>query len=403
MKSFFNAIPFIVLSAVSVCVFSFDLYIPTLPSIAEWFSTTEEYAKLTVSAGIVGSSLFTLILGPLSDAIGRRRILVSAQALFCVSSFIAAFSPSIQFLMVIRFLQGVGSSAAMVLSFAIITDLFPLKKAAVYFAYISTTITVTLVLAPMAGGFIASHWTWHYCFIVLGCMAAFSTLHLYTCLPETLKERKQFSLSVALKNYGGIFRNPTFLMMSAMPSLIIGGFIAFISALSFYFIDDLGMNAFEFSLCQASIMFFNATFSFLSSKAIHHWGSKRTAYMGVCLFVSGGFLLFLATLFGLGSPVILCSTFSLYGAGLGFVFAAVTSENMALSGAAAGITSASITFVRGTLMSLVIFLESRINTGSLLSLGWFILVITILALMLFLGFKRKLGQSAAEDAAPVSN
>ncbi|MBX9697133.1 MAG: MFS transporter [Alphaproteobacteria bacterium] len=393
MKSFFNSIPFIVLSAVSVCVFSFDLYIPNLPSIAEWFSTSQEYAKLTVSAGIIGSSLFTLILGPLSDAIGRRKILVSAQALFCATSFIAAFSPSIHFLMGIRFLQGVGSSAAMVLSFAIITDLFPKKKAAVYFAYISTTITVTLVAAPMVGGFIASHWTWHYCFILLGLMAALSTLHLYVYLPETLKERKQFSMPGALKNYAGIFRNPTFLMMSTMPSLIIGGFIAFITALSFYFIRDLGMSAFDFSLCQASIMFFNAAFSFLSSKAIHHWGSKRTAYVGVGIVVAGGGTLFLATLLGLGTPVILCTTFSLYGAGLGFVFAAVTSENMALSGAASGITSASITFIRGTLISLIISLESSLNTGSLLSLGSFILVITLMALVLFLSFKHKLGQS----------
>ncbi|MGN6671499.1 MAG: MFS transporter, partial [Candidatus Nucleicultricaceae bacterium] len=137
MRSFFTSLPFVILSAVSMSVFSFDLYIPCLPSIALWFDTTQEYAKLTISAGIVGSSLFTLILGPLSDAVGRRLILVYSQLVFCIARFIAAFSPTIEFLMVMRFIQGVGSSAAIVLSLAIISDSFPRKRAGIYFAYVS--------------------------------------------------------------------------------------------------------------------------------------------------------------------------------------------------------------------------------------------------------------------------
>lgn len=398
MRSFFTSLPFVILSAVSMSVFSFDLYIPCLPSIALWFDTTQEYAKLTISAGIVGSSLFTLILGPLSDAVGRRLILVYSQLLFCIASFIAAFSPSIEFLMVIRFIQGVGSSAAIVLSLAIIADSFPRKRAAAYFAYVSTTITVTLVVAPMLGGWISSYLSWHYCFTLLGVLAAFSFVHLYFFLPETLKEHKPFSAKGALQSYHALLKSPTFILMSFAPSLMIGGFIAFISSLSFHFITGLGMTSFKFSLYQAGMMFFNALSSFLSGKIILHWGPKKTAYSGMIVFVSGGILLYLVTLIEQNDPLMLSSTFALYGAGLGLVFAAVTSENMALSPAPPGTTSAAIAFIRGCLISTIISIESLIRDESILSLSRFIFILVFVVMGLFLCFRHKLTPHAPQEA-----
>lgn len=398
MRHFFTSLPFVVLSAVSMSVFSFDLYIPSLPNIAFWFETSEEYAKLTISAGIIGSSLFTLILGPLSDAIGRRTLLVSSQALFCLASFVAAFSPSIHFLILMRLIQGIGSSAAMVLSLAIITDVFPPRRAAIYFAYITTTITVTLVVAPMFGGIIASHFSWHYCFVLLGVLTALSTIHLYFFMPETLKERKPISMNSMTQGYLSLVKNPFFLVMSAMPSLMIGGFIAFISSLSFYFINDLGMNSFEFSLHQAGIMFFNACCSYLSGKSIYKWGSKYTAHLGMMLFMFGGCSLFMATYFNYNNPIMLCATFSFYGAGLGLVFSAVTSENMVLSPAAPGTTSAAMAFIRGCLISFTISFESALHSGELQSLGYFVLSMTFLCAVLFLVFRHKLRNAEPAEA-----
>lgn len=397
MRSFFTSLPFVILSAVSMSVFSFDLFIPCLPSIAAWFDTSQEYAKLTISAGIVGSSLFTLILGPLSDAMGRRSILVYSQLLFCIASFVAAFSPTLEFLMMMRFIQGIGSSAAIVLSLAIISDSFPKKQAAIYFAYVSTTITVTLVVAPMLGGWMSSYVSWHHCFTLLGVLTAFSFIHLYFFLPETLKEHKPFSPKTALWSYYSLLKSPSFILMSFAPSIMIGGFIAFISSLSFHFIVGLGMTSFKFSLYQAGMMFFNALSSFLSGKIIYYWGPKKTAYSGMFVFVTGGTLLYLLTLIGPHTPIMLSSTFALYGAGLGLVFAAVTSENMALSPAPPGTTSAAIAFIRGCLISTIISIESFIRDESILSLSRFIFVLVLIVMGLFLCFRHKLTPHSPQE------
>ncbi|ARN84734.1 multidrug effflux MFS transporter [Candidatus Nucleicultrix amoebiphila] len=390
------SLPVIVMMAMAVSVFAFDLYVPSMPLMGDYFNCSRETIQLTLTAGITGSSLFTLILGPISDAIGRRKIMVAFQFIFFAASLICALAPSVEVLIIARFFQGMGGSAASVLSFAIFAEIFDHKKAAVYMAYLTTTITVSLVLAPMFGGYIAAHYSWQMNFLFLAFISSIAFLLLYFNLPETLKESKTLSFKSVMTVYWDIISNKDFHFMSFVPSLMIGGFVGFIATAVFYFVNVLSISPGHYGLYQAGIMFFNALFSYLAGKAIRAFSLVTTATIGMILFALGGLSFWATTSLGLSSPILLSACFSLYGAGLGFAFAAITAENMALFPKNSGATSAVIGFTRGTIISFSVWITGKIYAGTMVPVGIFILIATILCMSVYFLRIHKRMHDAAE-------
>jgi DHA1 family bicyclomycin/chloramphenicol resistance-like MFS transporter len=398
MKKILSSLPFLVMLSIATVVFSFDLYIPSLPAIADAFSTSQEWAQLTMSAGILGSSLLTLLLGPLSDALGRRLILLISMVIFTLSSFAAVFSTSIEMLIICRLFQGMGGAAPMVLGFAIIADVYDHKQAALYYAYITTTITVSLVFAPMVGGYFAANFAWPSNFIFLGITGFLSTLLLIWGLDETLKQKRPFSFDRFL-SYKKMLLHKNFMQMAFLPSLMIGGFVAFISIAAFYFIKELGIPPGTYGLYQSGMMFFNAFFSYLSGRAIRAFSVHKIARLGMILVTVGGVSFFLMALTPYHTPLMIAAAFSFYGAGLGFAFASITAESMALFPQEAGASSSAIGAIRGLVVSSSVSLSGYLYTNSILPIGVFILTITLLCLLLYRGIQKHIAapQALAES------
>src|SRR5260221_12965656 len=117
-------ISFLLMISVGLSVSQIDIYIASLPYMVDYFQSTQEMLQFTLSASVLGTSLVTLFIGQLSDAIGRRRLIVWFHSFYTFFLFAAAFSPSIEIFILSRFLMGCFSCAAVVLSFAVIADLF---------------------------------------------------------------------------------------------------------------------------------------------------------------------------------------------------------------------------------------------------------------------------------------
>lgn len=129
-----------------------DMYLPTLPSMAEIFNTTPSMVQLGLATSMLGLAVGQIFFGPLSDKYGRRPILVSAMILFSISTIISIYSPTIEFFNVCRFVQGLGGAGGIVLSRSISTDCYSGRELAKTLAIIGAVNGIAPVTAPVVGG-----------------------------------------------------------------------------------------------------------------------------------------------------------------------------------------------------------------------------------------------------------
>src|ERR1700748_258330 len=147
--------------------FSIDMYLPGFPAIAQDLATSVAKVSLSLSSFFIGISLGQLLYGPLLDRFGRIRPLYIGLSVYILASIGCAFSHSIGALIVLRFIQALGSCAATVVSVTLVRDLFPLNENAKVFALLILVLGASPMIAPTAGGYIVSSLGWHAVFIVL--------------------------------------------------------------------------------------------------------------------------------------------------------------------------------------------------------------------------------------------
>ncbi|MBJ7385893.1 MAG: MFS transporter, partial [Mycolicibacterium sp.] len=148
-----------------------DMYLPALPRIAEELSVSSSVAQLTLTGTLAGLAIGQLVIGPLSDSLGRRRPLMAGIVLHMVASLICLLAPNITVLGLARGLQGIGAAATMVVSIAIVGDLFKGNAAATVMSRLMLVLGVAPVLAPSLGAAVLLHGSWHWVFAVLVVLA----------------------------------------------------------------------------------------------------------------------------------------------------------------------------------------------------------------------------------------
>ena len=149
-----------------------DLYLPALPRITEELSVTSSVTQLTLTGTLAGLAFGQLIVGPLSDSLGRRKPLIAGIVLHMLASVVCLLAPNIAVLSVGRVLQGIGASAAVVVAIAVVGDLFAGSAAATVLSRLMLVLGVAPVVAPSLGAAVLLHASWHWVFGVLGCWRA---------------------------------------------------------------------------------------------------------------------------------------------------------------------------------------------------------------------------------------
>lgn len=362
--------------ALSSSIISFDIYVPCMPQMALDFSCLESQVQVSLIANTLGSSLLTLLLGPISDLIGRRRVLLCLQSLFIVASIGCAYAKNIEFFIASRFLQGAGGAGPSVLVFAIVMDLFERKQATIYLSYFSIVITSSLVLAPLVGGLFSTYYAWSYCFYFSALIGGISLALNAFLLPETLKERRLFSLKEIIRPYGMMVKNVNFLMLITMPSLMIGCFVSFLSNAAFYFNSVLDISSGQFSLYQGVIMGCNAVCSTLAGRLLHRFSVSSILKNGLILFTLGGMMFCGVSIFWPKSPVFISVAFSLYSAGMGLCLSLIISEALSLFKEYPAASSSAMSVARGAFVTFSVMVGSlAYHYGGIVILSLFFLLI----------------------------
>ncbi|HEY5151437.1 MAG TPA: multidrug effflux MFS transporter [Mycobacterium sp.] len=227
-----------------------DMYLPALPRIADELGVSSSVAQLTLTGTLAGLAVGQLVVGPLSDSLGRRRPLMAGIVLHMAASLLCLLAPDLTVLAVARALQGMGAAAAMVVAVAVVGDLFNDSAAATVMSRLMLVLGVAPVLAPSLGAAVLLHASWHWVFAVLIVLAGALLVMAALALPETLppSHRRPLRLRSILATYAGLLGDLRFVMLVLVGALGMSGLFAYISGASFVLQGRHGLDQQSFAL-----------------------------------------------------------------------------------------------------------------------------------------------------------
>ncbi|MDT5134373.1 MAG: transporter, family, multidrug resistance protein, partial [Mycobacterium sp.] len=227
-----------------------DMYLPALPKIGDDLGVSSSVVQLTLTGTLAGLALGQLIVGPLSDSLGRRLPLISGIVLHMLASILCIASPNIVMLGAARTLQGIGASAAMVVAIAVVGDLFAESVAATVLSRLMLVLGVAPVVAPSLGAAVLLHASWHWVFAVLVVLAGGLLLLAALALPETLPRdhRRPLRVRGIAATYAELLRDPKFVILVLVAALGMSGLFAYIAGAPFVLQGRFGLGQQAFAL-----------------------------------------------------------------------------------------------------------------------------------------------------------
>jgi MFS transporter, DHA1 family, multidrug resistance protein len=262
---------------------SMDLYLPQLPQLAASLGTTEALAQVTMSACMIGLGLGQLVAGPLSDRLGRRLPLLIGVAAFAVLSAVCAVAPTIELLLVARFLQGLAGSAGIVICLAIARDQFEGVELSRMLSLLFLVSGTAPIIAPVVGGQLARIMDWRGIFGVLAGIGVILLLVVVFLLPETLRPEARHGGGLrALRAHAGAVLGDRLFAAVLCASAGAGvAFFTYLSMSSFVLQDEFGLSPQSFSLAFAAGALASIVGSQSSRLVVRRFGPLRVYLGGV--------------------------------------------------------------------------------------------------------------------------
>lgn len=294
--------------------FSIDMYLPGFPAIARDLNTTVAHISLSLSSFFIGISAGQLIYEPLLDRFGRKKPLYVGLSLYLISSLGCAIAPSADALIALRLLQALGACAGMVASRAMVRDLFPVHESAKVFSLLMLVIGVSPIIAPTLGGYITTHFHWHYVFVVLTLMAAIILSGVYFFLPESKRPDKSFSLMPGpiTANFLSVLREPQFYTYAFTGAIASAGLYAYISGSPYVFMEIFHVTQQQYGWIFAIVAIGLILSSQLNTLLLKRFSSRQLIRWALLCQSVTGLALFIGTLFnqlGLYSMIALIFVF----------------------------------------------------------------------------------------------
>lgn len=243
--------------------FAIDMYLPALPVMAESFGAPVEAVQYTLMSFFIAFGVCQLFYGPASDMFGRKPPLYFGLILFALASIGCAFAPTIEWLIALRFVQGVGAAAVMSIPRAIIRDRYTGTKATRLMTTVMLVISISPMLAPLAGSALIGPFGWQSVFIAVTLATILSLLLAGFGLPETLQpaDRVPFRFGAMWRAFRTLFRDPGYMGLTLIGGLGMASFFVFLSTSSFLYTEYYGLTSTQFSLAFAlnALGFFTAS------------------------------------------------------------------------------------------------------------------------------------------------
>lgn len=238
-----TGIAFLLAAIAAIGPFSVDTYLPSLHDIGTSFQASELEVQQTLTSFLLMFSLMSLWHGAISDAIGRRRVILVSQGIFVVASVACLFATRIEHLWLLRGLQGFSACAGVVVSRAIVRDLFQGPAAQRMMSHITMMFAIAPAFAPVIGGQLQNLFGWRAIFVFMALMGGFLWAACVWRLPETLAPEQRQSLHPVYlgKAYWQTMTSPAFLLATGALACNFGGLFVYIMSAPAFLIHHLGI------------------------------------------------------------------------------------------------------------------------------------------------------------------
>ncbi|MBF9010052.1 multidrug effflux MFS transporter [Corynebacterium phoceense] len=278
--------------------FATDMYLPVLPHIAGEFGVEQAVAQFTLTGFFVGMAFGQLLIGPVSDVVGRRRLLLWSAGLALVASVLAALAPGIGVLILARILQGLGGGACNVLARSVVPDLLSGSAAAKTFSVLMAIGGIAPAIAPVIGGLLAEPVGWRGIFWTLTGLHAVQLLLAFLLVPETggKAERTGGLVRTVAGNYLTVVRMPLVWGFLLAMAFGFGALFSYISASSFVLQTVYGFSPAHYSLLFAINALGMLVATTINSRLVTRFGAVTMLRAGLLLCVGGGLILTVAAL-----------------------------------------------------------------------------------------------------------
>jgi len=367
-----RSIAFLLAALSALGPFSIDTYLPSFPEIAEKLGATQLQVQQTLSAYLLAFAVMTLWHGAISDRFGRRRVILVALAFFGLASTGCVFATSIEQLWFWRAMQGVTAGAGMVVSRAIVRDLYDGAAAQRLMSQITMMFALAPAIAPVIGGWLQTFFGWRSVFAFLVLSTAALWLACWKLLPETLPREKRQSLQPAYlgRSYWKVMTSPAFLFACAAIALNFGGFFIYVLSAPVFLMQHLGIHETGFLWLFGPAMGGMIGGSWLSGRLAGKISLSRTIALGYLLMI-------IAATANLGlnlalPPALPWSVMPIFLYTIGMALTMPCLSIMALDPfpAQRGLAASCQTFVQSSFNSVIAALIAPALWGSTLSLAW---------------------------------
>ncbi|OXA90008.1 multidrug effflux MFS transporter [Flavobacterium hercynium] len=305
---------------------SIDLYLPAFTHITQDLQTTMGNVQISVSLFLCGFATGQLLWGPLSDKYGRKPILLIGLVVFVLSSAAIPFADYIELLWILRFMQAFGGCAGIVMSRAVVADLFSKEAAIKIFSTQSQISGIAPIIAPIMGSVLLNLWGWRSIFFFLALLGTLSIGTVLKWIPETharSRNDKRTSKSSLKENVVALSKNKSFLLFTLIGAMAYSALMIYISSAPFVLITKAGLSETEFGLAfgfNSVALIFAAyitpkLYKFMPIKTL-----VKTATIALVLFCTASLLFSLAN----ASVIITIATLFLSLIPLGILFPITT-------------------------------------------------------------------------------
>ncbi len=301
--------------------FAITIFLPSLPTMADDLGTSQAAVQMIVSVYLGAFALAQLVVGPLSDALGRRRPLLAGLVLFTAASVACAAAPNISILITARVFQAIGGCASIVIARAIIRDTTDGPGSTRAMAYLGMALGVTPAVAPLIGGQLEVAFGWQASFLATAALSAVVTVVTFFSLQETLPpaQRRATRVGALARTYWRLVRMPVFVGYSLNVGFNGAAFQAFIAGAPVAFIVVMGVPPEALGLYILSVPAAYVSGNYIASRLSYRIGRQTMIWIGCGLTISGTLLLVALSLAGLDTPFTLMVPLAIYSCGSGFV------------------------------------------------------------------------------------
>ncbi|MGH6612330.1 MAG: multidrug effflux MFS transporter [Burkholderiaceae bacterium] len=325
---------------------STDLYLSTLPGIAEYFSASVASVQSTLWMFIAAFGLWQLIAGPVSDRFGRYPVVVAGALTYCVASVIAMLAASLDVLVLARVLQAVGACTCLVGARGFVRDLYSPTEGARMLANAATIMSLAPLIGPLLGAVLYVRFGWRSSFALLTAFSLLLSIFAAFKFRETNVRRNPAALSLApmFRTYAAIAHSRAFRAYALSAAATYACLFAFLSGSSFVLIGVLGQTPTRFALTFVSMVAGYLVGTVICRRLLATQGIQRTVCAGATLQAAAGIVMAALALGGVHLPIAIGVPMFFIGASHGIIQPPVQSGAVAPFPHAAGAAAAMLGF-----------------------------------------------------------